>query len=288
MVRGIILAGGSGTRLHPATLAISKQLLPVYDKPMIHYPLSTLMLAGIREIMVIATPQDAPRFEEALGDGSQWGVTIKYAVQTYPRGIPDAFIVAEDFLGNEGCALALGDNIFFGTKFIQYMQEGAKKTRGATIFAYQVNNPEDYGVVVMPRNGSPIRLVEKPTEHISNLAVTGIYFYDNRVVSYAKSLQPSARGELEITDLNNIYLGLGELQVTRLGRGIAWLDTGTPDSLLEASQFVAAIEKRQGQKIACLEEIAYRMQYISRSDLEDIAASVKSSSYQKYLHSILE
>jgi len=288
MSRGIILAGGSGTRLEPATIAISKQLLPVYDKPMIHYPLATLMLAGIREILVISTPDDTPRFEKALGDGSQWGISIDYAVQSRPRGLPDAFIVGEDFIGDEGCALALGDNVFFGTEYMQGMQQAAMKNDGATVFAYHVIDPERYGVVVMSDDGIPLRFVEKPIDDISNLAVTGIYFYDYNVVSYAKSLQPSERGELEITDLNNIYLEMGKLVVTMLGRGVAWLDTGTFDALLEAGQFVATIEKRQGQKIACLEEVAYRMDYIDHFELKNIVKTLKNESNRNYLLSIAE
>lgn len=288
MTRGIILAGGSGTRLHPATLAISKQLLPVYDKPMIHYPLATLMLAGIREILVISTPDDTPRFEKALGDGNQWGISISYAVQSKPRGLPDAFLVGEDFIGDQGCALALGDNVFFGTEYVKAMQRAVAKKDGATVFAYQVVDPERYGVVVMSDDDEPLRLVEKPIEPVSNLAITGIYFYDKNVVSHAKSLKPSKRGELEITDLNNIYLQNGSLEVAMLGRGMAWLDTGTFDALLDASQFVATIEKRQGLKIACLEEVAYRMDYITHAQLHDLADSLHNESYRKYLMSIAE
>lgn len=288
MSRGIVLAGGSGTRLHPATIAVSKQLLPIYDKPMIHYPLSTLMLAGIREILVISTPEDTPRFEKALGDGSQWGIEIEYAIQTHPRGLADAFIVGEEFIGDEPCALVLGDNILYGTDYVKFMQEFAKRDDGATVIAYRVSDPERYGVVEMSGDGQPIRLVEKPTEYISDLAITGIYFYDRNVVSYAKSLKPSKRGELEITDLNNIYLEKGKLDVAMLGRGVAWLDTGTPDALLEASQFVSTIEKRQGLMVACLEEVAYRMNYISKAQLEQTASAFKNEKYRNYLFSIVE
>jgi glucose-1-phosphate thymidylyltransferase len=288
MAKGIILAGGSGTRLHPSTIAISKQLIPVYDKPMIHYPLSTLMLAGIREILVISTPQDTPRFMMALGDGSQWGIEISYAVQDQPRGLPDAFIIGEDFIDGERCALALGDNIFFGTDLIRYMQAAAESEDGATVFAYRVKDPQRYGVVVLSDDGKPLRIVEKPADRISNLAVTGIYFYDRNVVSYAKSLTRSTRGELEITDLNNIYLSKGELRVSMLGRGVAWLDTGTHDALLEAGQFVAAIERRQGLKIGCLEEVAYRMRFIGNSTLRQMAVRIDNESYKDYLLSILD
>ena len=232
MSKGIILAGGSGTRLHPATLAVSKQLLLVYDKPMIHYPLSTLMLSGIREILVISTPADTPRFKKALGDGSQWGIRLDYAVQTHPRGLADAFIVGEEFIAGDPCALALGDNVLYGTEYTRHMQEAAKRNEGATVYAYQVRDPERYGVVVLSDDGKPLRLVEKPTDRISDLAITGIYFYDQNVVSYAKSLRPSKRGELEITDINNMYLESGNLTVGMLGRGVAWLDTGTFDALL--------------------------------------------------------
>jgi glucose-1-phosphate thymidylyltransferase len=288
MSKGIILAGGSGTRLHPATLAVSKQLLLVYDKPMIHYPLSTLMLSGIRDILIISTPADTPRFELALGDGSQWGIKLQYAVQPHPRGLADAFIVGEDFIAGQPCALALGDNVLYGTEYSQYMRQAAQQNDGASVFAYQVRDPERYGVVVMSEDGTPLRLVEKPKDRISNLAITGIYFYDHNVVSYAKSLQPSQRGELEITDINNIYLEEGKLTVGLLGRGVAWLDTGTFDALLEAGQFVATVEKRQGQKIACLEEVAYHMNYIGYDELMSIAEAANSDSYREYLLSIAE
>ena len=288
MSRGIVLAGGSGTRLHPATIAVSKQLLPIYDKPMIHYPLSTLMLAGIREILVISTPHDTPRFQKALGDGSQWGIDLQYAVQPEPRGLADAFIVGEEFVGDQACALVLGDNVLYGGAHMEFIHQVAMKDEGATIFAYRVSDPERYGVIVMSEDGKPLRLVEKPTEHISDLAITGIYFYDHNVVSYAKTLRPSKRGELEITDLNNIYLQEGKLNVAMLGRGVAWLDTGTPDALLEASQFVATIEKRQGLMIACLEEVAYRMNYISKPELERIADQYNNVKYRNYLLSIAE
>ena len=288
MPKGIILAGGSGTRLHPATLAVSKQLLPIYDKPMIYYPLSTLMLSGVRDILIISTPDDTPRFEKALGSGQQWGIHIEYAVQPYPRGLADAFLVGEEFIANEPCALMLGDNILYGTDYVQYMRAAAIRNDGATVFAYQVRDPERYGVVVMSEDGKPMRLVEKPTEYISDLAITGIYFYDQKVVSYAKTLKPSTRGELEITDLNNIYLESGNLHVSMLGRGVAWLDTGTPQALLDASQFVSTIEKRQGLMIACLEEVAYRMDYISYSDLRGIAAAQNNETFRDYLLSIAE
>lgn len=283
MSKGIILAGGSGTRLHPATLAVSKQLLLVYDKPMIHYPLSTLMLSGIQDILIISTPADTPRFELALGDGRQWGIKLQYAIQSHPRGLADAFIVGEEFIAGDACALALGDNVLYGTEYSQYMRHAAHQNEGATVFAYPVRDPERYGVVELSDNGTPLRLVEKPKDRISNLAITGIYFYDHNVVSYAKSLRPSKRGELEITDINNIYLEQGKLTVNMLGRGVAWLDTGTFDALLEAGQFVATIEKRQGQKIACLEEVAYHMDYISYDQLMNIAEGSNSTSYKEYL-----
>jgi glucose-1-phosphate thymidylyltransferase len=288
MARGIVLAGGNGTRLYPATIAISKHLIPIYDKPMIHYALATLMLAGIREILIISTSVDRPRFEKALGDGNQLGVLFSYAEQAEPKGLPDAFIVGERFIDGESCALALGDNLFFGTEMMHGMRKAARQDDGATVFAYRVVDPERYGVVVMSKDGHPVRLVEKPTSHISSLAITGLYFYDKKVVEYARSLKPSSRGELEITDLNNIYLAAGKLHVAMLGRGVAWLDTGTPDALLDAAQFVAAIEKRQGLKIACLEEIAFRMGYIGASELTGIASALKNESYRNYLLSLLE
>lgn len=283
MKKGIILAGGTGSRLYPITLAISKQLIPVYDKPMIHYPLSTLMLAGIREILVISTPEDTPLFRKALGDGSQWGIELDYAVQARPNGLAEAFIIGEDFIEDRGCALVLGDNLFFGNELVRRMREAVTHEQGATVFAYPVKDPERYGVVVLDGHDRPSMLVEKPKERISNLAVTGLYFYDNRVVEYAKRLEPSSRGELEITDLNRVYLDEDALDVVRLGRGMAWLDTGTPDTLLEANHFISTIEKRQGLKIACLEEVAYRMGYIGDDDLRRLAGGIGNDSYRDYL-----
>lgn len=284
--RGIILAGGAGSRLYPITLAVSKQLLPIYDKPMIHYPLSTLMLAGIREILIISTPHDTPLFKKALGSGEQWGVNLQYAIQDSPRGLAEAFIIGEEFVADDGCALILGDNLFFGNELVRRMRAAALKSCGATVFAYPVTDPERYGVVVLGRDDNPVSLEEKPTNRISNLAVTGLYFYDRDVVHYAKKLSPSARGELEITDLNKLYLKLGKLEVVKLGRGMAWLDTGTPDALLEAAHFIATIERRQGLKIACLEEVAFRMGYIHADELIRAAAKIKNESYRDYLLAI--
>lgn len=285
--KGIILAGGSGSRLHPATLAISKQLLPVYDKPMIYYPLSTLMLAGIRDILIISTPQDTPRFEQLLGDGSQWGLNLNYAVQASPDGLAQAFLIGEDFLGNDLSALVLGDNIYHGHDFQDLLSNAMAREQGGSVFAYHVHDPERYGVVEFDDAGKAISLAEKPLKPKSNYAVTGLYFYDRDVVEIAKSIQPSPRGELEITDLNQIYLDRGDLSVEIMGRGYAWLDTGTHDSLLEASQFIATLEKRQGLKVACPEEIAYRQKWISAEQLEKLAAPLAKNGYGQYLQRLL-
>ena len=286
-MKGIVLAGGSGLRLYPMTQVISKQLLPVYDKPMIYYPLSILMLAGIREILVISTPQDTPRFEGLLGDGSQFGLDISYAVQEAPEGLAQAFIIAEDFLGGEPCSLILGDNIFYGSDLEPKLQRAAARAEGATIFAYAVSDPERYGVVEIDAEESAVSLEEKPANPRSRYAVTGLYFYDARVCELARTVQPSARGELEITDLNRIYLERGELSVEVLGRGTAWLDTGTQSSLLAASNFVETIEERQGFKICCPEEIAYYMGYISEAELRKLAEPLASSGYGDYLLGLL-
>lgn len=292
-MKGIILAGGSGTRLYPITKSISKQLVPIYNKPMIYYPLSVLLLADIKDILIITTPEDQAMFQRLLGDGSQWGINLQYAIQPSPDGLAQAFLIGEDFIGNDSCCLVLGDNIFFGHDFGKTLAQAAKLTKGATVFGYYVNDPERYGVVEFDENRKVLSLEEKPLQPKSNYAVTGLYFYDNTVVNKAKSLKPSARGELEITDLNKLYLAEKTLDVKLLGRGIAWLDTGTHDSLLEASNYVSAIENRQGLMVACLEEIAFSKNYITKEQLLKLAEPLKKNEYGQYLikianHKILD
>ncbi len=286
--KGIILAGGSGSRLYPATLGISKQMLPIFDKPMIYYPLSTLMLAGIRDILIISTPRDIPLFQELLGDGSKWGMNFSYLVQSHPDGLAQAFIIGAEFIGSSPSALVLGDNIFYGSQFAQILTETSTQTKGATVFAYNVSDPMRYGIVEFDKTGRAISLEEKPKIPKSNHAVTGLYFYDNDVIKFAKQIKPSLRGELEITDINKLYLQQDSLSVKVLGRGYAWLDTGTHESLLEASQFIATIEHRQGLKVACPEEIAWNLEWIDDAKLEELAAPLSKNQYGQYLQSLLK
>lgn len=282
-MKGIVLAGGSGTRLHPLTLAVCKQLLPIYDKPMVYYPISTLMLAGIRDILIISTPKDVPLFKDLLGDGSAWGVRFAYAVQETPRGLADAFIVGRDFIGKEKCALVLGDNLYFGHGLSEALADATASDTGATVFAYHVHDPERYGVVDFDADGRAVSLAEKPEKPASNWAVTGLYFYDNQVVDMARDLPPSPRGEIEITDINRLYMEKGQLSVSKLGRGYAWLDTGTHDSLVEATEFIRAIEKRQGQKVGCPEEVAFNMGWISAEQVAALGAGMGKTEYGQYL-----
>ncbi|WP_334021645.1 glucose-1-phosphate thymidylyltransferase RfbA [Alteromonas sp. S015] len=287
MRKGIILAGGSGTRLHPLTKVVSKQLMPVYDKPMIYYPLTTLMMSGIRDVLIITTPEEQQRFIDLIGDGESLGMNIQYAVQPSPDGLAQAFLIGEDFIGNDSCSLILGDNIYYGHDLKSSLQSTFKQESGATVFGYHVNDPERYGVVEFDNDWNALSIEEKPAKPKSNYAVTGLYFYDNRVIDFAKEVRPSSRGELEITDLNNLYLKDGSLKVELMGRGSAWLDTGTLDSLLDAANFVAAIEKRQGLKVCCPEEVAYRMGYIDAAQLEKLAAPLKKSGYGNYLLKVI-